>query len=727
MSKLRRFYPSRFIKYDLQQALATVNVVDHPTDGEVGGRDLLEDQDLNFPARPVQSDPHGADPAETRVLRTSEIGQELTQLTTEREKYKNRQDLSQHGMWNDSYSDDDRFEDADLKLGSEESYNDDVDPLNEPVYEPYSQGNGPLHSRYEDADKNTRNIVLHSSKKYEEKSAKEIEDGNKDNSNELWVCVDLDGTILEAPEKYQDEKGNHLFGKILPGVEGGSGPREALQELIDGGARVSIYTARQYFDDESQASKALGLNPGQLLEFQVEEALIENDVPFTDIYIGKKPPAHYFIDDRTIPPFDGDWDLVLDTVRDKLNKKAQSMEDNSNIEVKNLSKNANDPVKETVDYKGILIDVEWPEGSIRSYDGQDTYVTHMKADYGYARGVNGNDGEEMDIYIADRDSDSESAFIIEQIREDGSYDEDKIVFGAHTEGDAIDCFLNHMPPFMLGDVREVPVDKLRDAIYKGPEDRRGEDDLVPSEENNKEATWTDPQEWTISTEELFEHMDRLKEDSPDEFKSWLDFIGAENEEHYEDMKYIWNSSNVSIVLRGLPKTSNIKHWVKKVAAYSDLAIRVLEDANINEATKLVSQYIDITTDYAQMVDSLVREMLTNPDLKEYLEQQYGPVEVRRPVEEQLEQEVKEHPSTMWGPMRAPSGPTQTQEVQYGPTGTQPIVKAYIKASRKADSTQGVWPQDLDKFENEFLNPTEDRDNKEIRRPPSTERMKYRNT
>jgi hypothetical protein len=149
-----------------------------------------------------------------------------------------------------------------------------------------------------------------------------------------------------------------------------------------------------------------------------------------------------------------------------------------------LAKVANDPVKDTTNYKGIEIDIEWPKGSVRSYEGDDTYVTHMKCHYGYARGIDGNDGEELDIYLGDNDSDI--AFIIEQVKEDGSYDEDKICLGFNDEEEAVDMYLCHMPAFMLGDIRAVPVDKLLNALYGEPEDRRGEEDLVPSEEK-KEA------------------------------------------------------------------------------------------------------------------------------------------------------------------------------------------------------------------------------------------------
>ncbi|MGW8178018.1 MAG: hypothetical protein ACWGQW_04390, partial [bacterium] len=333
-------------------------------------------------------------------------------------------------------------EDADLKLGENQN-DDDVDPLEQPTYEPYAQGTGPLNPRYEDAGEKY-DIVLHSSRVAEE----EI-DPNK-GPKQIWIAVDLDGTILDTPPgDVYEEDGKNLFGAPKPGV------REAMYEMIDGGARVSVYTARMYFAKTKEQEDSL--------LFDIENILVENDIPFTDVYVGKKPPAHMYIDDRNIV-FDDDWDAVLDTVRDKLEKKA------------------NDPVKDTVNFQGIDIDVEWPSGSIRSYEGADTYVTHMKADYGYARGVEGNDGEELDIYLVDRESTSPVAFIIEQLTEEGEYDEDKIVLGVESAGEAADTYLKHMPSYMLGDIREVPVERLRNALYGEPEDRRGQEDQTPSEE-----------------------------------------------------------------------------------------------------------------------------------------------------------------------------------------------------------------------------------------------------
>jgi predicted kinase len=146
---------------------------------------------------------------------------------------------------------------------------------------------------------------------------------------------------------------------------------------------------------------------------------------------------------------------------------------------------ADDKVKDQKDYRGIKVDVEWPKGSIRSYEGDDTYVTHMKCDYGYAKGIEGTDADSLDVYLGDADADV--AFVVEQLTEDGNYDEDKIMLGFASEEDAADMYLQHMPAYMLGDIRSIPVDTLIEALYSGPEDRRGEEDLVPSEEMLKAA------------------------------------------------------------------------------------------------------------------------------------------------------------------------------------------------------------------------------------------------
>ena len=292
-----------------------------------------------------------------------------------------------------------------------------------------------------------------------------------------------------------------------------------------------------------------------------------------------------------------------------------------------IEKFADDEVKDTKDYHGIKIDIEWPKGSIRSYEGSDTYVTHMLCSYGYARGIEGSDGDQLDIYLGDGDSDT--AYIVDQLDDEGNFDEQKVLLGFDSEAEAADIYLQHMPGYMLGDIREVPVDKLKNALYGDPEDRRSQDDLVPSEEQDQKSS---------------NGMTKL----PDGSGFFTGVVG---------------SRRLAFIL--------------KIASYSEFALRALNSKD-PVVTNLLSKF-DRAQSKAKICDEIVRTMLTNNQFLSQLEQKLGPVEApRRPVEEALKNKVKEHPSQYWGwqPLGAPAA-----------TETQPIVHEAVRIITKLAAHQ----------------------------------------
>jgi hypothetical protein len=107
-----------------------------------------------------------------------------------------------------------------------------------------------------------------------------------------WVAVDLDGTIL-SEEPGMAARGE--FGEALPGA------KEALRELQSLGWRISIYTARF---DSLDPIDAAGLRE------RISSELERQGVPFTDVWVGPKPRADWFIDNKALH-FDGDWDAML--------------------------------------------------------------------------------------------------------------------------------------------------------------------------------------------------------------------------------------------------------------------------------------------------------------------------------------------------------------------------------------------------------------------------------
>lgn len=699
---------------------SAVNLIDPPDEGDTKGR-LQVSKPSELPAGEIPDEENLTMELEHHWPRSAEVGNPLSSLTTETGvSGKVKTKLDQHSLWNESYTNENAFEDTD-KLGTTDE---DTDPLSESVYPPYSDALSPPSSRYEDADKNRRNIILH--------AAEEEIDPNK-GPDFTWVAVDLDGTILEPPREYEIN-GVHQFGEPLPGA------KEALQELIDGGARVSIYTARQYFVKNKQDEENL--------RNAIENQLGIYDIPFTDVYIGGKPPAMLYLDDKNVA-FNGDWDLALDTIRDRLKKTSDKTIDKIKVkevpgeeirkkeiefidgghgyvypdlipkdevwveestptdevatithelverelqkelgqsydeahEVANdvervIRRKSNDPIKDVKDYKGIKVEIEWPKGSIRSYKGDDTYATLMKCDYGYAHGVDGNDGEELDVYLADG-NDSDIAFIIEQLKEDGKYDEDKVMLGFNSEEDAVDMYLQHMPAYMLGDVRAVPIEKLVNALYGKPEDRRGKEDLIPKEE--KEAK-----------------KKKYK-------KTESDYVGPQTSQ-------VGDIGGVS----SIADKENIMLQKKKAtyATFATLALNKSEE--IPELKEELSKYVDLTANNTMKQDILTRQLITNPDLVKFVEQYVGSfkehrqseglaeeIEHAKTTKEKLEQRLKER-----------------QRLKNKSITTTAIIPERVGSK--------VWPSDPED-ESENTDPDETRENRDIPRDPEKERLTIRNT
>jgi hypothetical protein len=114
---------------------------------------------------------------------------------------------------------------------------------------------------------------------------------------------------------------------------------------------------------------------------------------------------------------------------------------------------------------GYDVTIENAAGSTRSgvdANGQ-KWETTMHNTYGYIRGTEGVDGDHIDVFLSDK-----SVFVVDQYREDGSFDEHKVMFGFNSKEDAFDAYLsNYSEGWEKGrrlDVTEVSQDGFRKWI-----------------------------------------------------------------------------------------------------------------------------------------------------------------------------------------------------------------------------------------------------------------------
>ena len=121
-------------------------------------------------------------------------------------------------------------------------------------------------------------------------------------------------------------------------------------------------------------------------------------------------------------------------------------------------------------FRGLPIVVENAKGSIREGvdpSGKPWKIT-MQCDYGFVPGTEGaGDKEGLDVYIGP-DKTSDYAYVIEQLKDNGEFDEYKVVLGCSDLDSAEELYLSNYEEGWgddhIGDISEIPLRHLFDGI-----------------------------------------------------------------------------------------------------------------------------------------------------------------------------------------------------------------------------------------------------------------------
>lgn len=116
-----------------------------------------------------------------------------------------------------------------------------------------------------------------------------------------------------------------------------------------------------------------------------------------------------------------------------------------------VNTNPTEAQKEAGNYKmghvkidGYDITIENPKGSVRS--GKDAngkeWRTTMNNDYGYIRGTKAVDGDHIDVFLSDNPEEGR-VFVVDQTKQDGSFDESKVMYGFHSLEEAREAYLSN--------------------------------------------------------------------------------------------------------------------------------------------------------------------------------------------------------------------------------------------------------------------------------------------
>lgn len=125
-------------------------------------------------------------------------------------------------------------------------------------------------------------------------------------------------------------------------------------------------------------------------------------------------------------------------------------------EERKVDTNPTDAQKEAGNYRkghikvdGFNITIENPRGSERSgvdADGNTWSVT-MNNTYGYIRGTEGVDGDHIDVFLGNSGN---GVYVVDQMKEDGSFDEHKVMYGFDSLDEAREAYLSNYSPGWKG-------------------------------------------------------------------------------------------------------------------------------------------------------------------------------------------------------------------------------------------------------------------------------------
>ncbi len=127
---------------------------------------------------------------------------------------------------------------------------------------------------------------------------------------------------------------------------------------------------------------------------------------------------------------------------------------------------ASEDINEPASFRGLPIITETPKGGVREGDYPDG--THWKktmlCDYGYIQHTSGaGDEEPVDVYVGDDES-AEYAYAVEQVDDEGEFDEYKVMLGFPDLQSAEDCYTQMWGDKNLGELWEIPLHQLFDGV-----------------------------------------------------------------------------------------------------------------------------------------------------------------------------------------------------------------------------------------------------------------------
>ena len=120
------------------------------------------------------------------------------------------------------------------------------------------------------------------------------------------------------------------------------------------------------------------------------------------------------------------------------------------------------PSKRRFNFQGLSINIEIDTGETKSgYDDLGQKWEHVYAiPYGEILGTEGEDDDPVDVYIGPDES-AAQVFVVHQLNQDRTPDEDKVFLGFDSAGSAEKAYRDHGPVWGFGSIESMTLDQFK--------------------------------------------------------------------------------------------------------------------------------------------------------------------------------------------------------------------------------------------------------------------------
>lgn len=147
-----------------------------------------------------------------------------------------------------------------------------------------------------------------------------------------------------------------------------------------------------------------------------------------------------------------------------ISEKIAQAEAETNTNPTEAQKEAGNYKKGKVTIQGLDISIEQPKGSVRSgvdANGKEWSIA-INNTYGYIRGTEGKDGDHIDVFLGEN-PESPALFVVDQVNQDGNFDEHKVMLGFESIEEARDAYLSNYEEGWqgLGNITQSDMDTFK--------------------------------------------------------------------------------------------------------------------------------------------------------------------------------------------------------------------------------------------------------------------------